>query len=50
MSSVFQFLEIQHTDPENKPAFVPIDEFGEIYGEYEQQQAAGGVRGYLLIE
>ena len=39
MSNVFQFLEIQRTEPDNKPAFVRVDEFVEIYGEYEQQAA-----------
>ncbi|HKJ53371.1 MAG TPA: FAD-dependent oxidoreductase [Gammaproteobacteria bacterium] len=40
MSNVFQFLEIQRTDPDKKPTFARVNEFGEIYGEYEQQQAA----------
>ena len=40
MSNVFQFLEIQRTDPDKKPTFVRVNEFGEIYGEYEQKQAA----------
>jgi glutamate synthase (NADPH/NADH) small chain len=40
MSNVFQFLEIQRTDPDKKPTFVRVNEFGEIYGDYEQQQAA----------
>ncbi|MGD2172533.1 MAG: FAD-dependent oxidoreductase [Gammaproteobacteria bacterium] len=40
MSNVFQFLEIQRSDPDKKPTFVRVNEFGEIYGEYEQQQAA----------
>ena len=40
MSNTFQFLEIQRTDPGKKPAFVRVNEFGEIYGDYEQQEAA----------
>jgi len=40
MSNVFHFLEVQRTDPDKKPTFVRVNEYGEIYGEYEQQQAA----------
>jgi len=40
MSNVFQFLEVQRADPGKKPAFVRVNEFGEIYGEYQQQEAA----------
>ena len=40
MPNVFQFLEVQRTDPGKKPAFVRIKAFGEIYGDYEQQEAA----------
>ena len=40
MSKAFQFLEVQRSDPGKKPAFVRVTEFGEIYGEYEQQEAA----------
>ncbi len=40
MANVFQFLEVQRTDPGKKPAFVRVKEFGEIYGDYEQQEAA----------
>jgi glutamate synthase (NADPH/NADH) small chain len=40
MPNVFQFLEVQRADPGKKPAFVRVNEFGEIYGEYEQQEAA----------
>jgi glutamate synthase (NADPH/NADH) small chain len=40
MPNVFQFLEVQRTDPGKKPAFVRVKEFGEIYGDYEQQEAA----------
>ena len=40
MPNVFQFLEVQRTDPGKKPAFVRVTEFGEIYGDYEQQEAA----------
>ena len=40
MSNVFQFLEVQRTDPGKTPAFVLVNEFGEIYGDYQQQEAA----------
>ncbi len=40
MANVFQFLEVQRADPGKKPAFVRVNEFGEIYGDYEQQEAA----------
>ena len=40
MSNVFQFLEVQRTDPGKKPAFVRVNVFGEIYGDYQQQEAA----------
>ena len=40
MPNVFQFLEVQRTDPGKKPAFVRVKEFGEIYGDYQQQEAA----------
>jgi len=40
MPNVFQFLEVQRADPGKKPAFVRVNEFGEIYGDYEQQEAA----------
>jgi glutamate synthase (NADPH/NADH) small chain len=40
MPNAFQFLEVQRTDPGKKPAFVRVREFGEIYGDYEQQEAA----------
>ena len=40
MSNAFQFLEVQRSDPGKKPAFVRVNEFGEIYGDYEQQEAA----------
>ena len=40
MAKAFQFLEIQRSDPGKKPAFVRVTEFGEIYGDYEQQDAA----------
>ena len=40
MPNAFQFLEVQRTDPGKKPAFVRVTEFGEIYGDYEQQEAA----------
>ena len=48
MPNVFQFLEVQRTDPGKKPAFVRIKEFGEIYGDYEQQEAEG-ILDYLEI-
>jgi len=38
MSNVFQFLEVQRTDPGKTPAFVRVNEFGEIYGDYQQQE------------
>ena len=40
MANVFQFLEVQRADPGKKPAFVRVNEFGEIYGDYAQQEAA----------
>ena len=40
MSNAFQFLEVKRSDPGKKPAFVRVTEFGEIYGEYEPQEAA----------
>ena len=40
MANVFQFLDVQRTDPGKKPSFVRVTEFGEIYGDYEQQEAA----------
>ena len=40
MSNAFQFLEVQRADPGKKPAFARVNEFGEIYGDYEQQEAA----------
>ncbi len=40
MPNVFQFLEVQRTDPGKKPVFVRVTEFGEIYGDYGQQEAA----------
>jgi len=39
MPNVFQFLEVQRADPGKIPAFVRVKEFGEIYGEFEQQEA-----------
>ena len=39
MPNVFQFLEVQRADPGKVPAFIRVKEFGEIYGEYEQQEA-----------
>ncbi len=52
MPNVFQFLEAQRADPGKKPALVRVNEFGEIYGDYEQQVVlAGGdmVRGSDLV-
>ena len=46
MSRVFQFPEIRRTDPDKKPTFARIGELGEIYGEYEQQQAAEDILLY----
>jgi len=40
MANVFQFLEVQRANPGKKPVFVRVTEFGEIYGDYEQQEAA----------
>ena len=40
MPNVFQFLEVQYTDPGKKPAFVRINEFDEICSNYEQLEAA----------
>lgn len=40
MSNVFQFLEVQRTDPVKKTAQDRVKEFGEIYTAYSQQQAA----------
>jgi glutamate synthase (NADPH/NADH) small chain len=40
MANVFQFLEVQRADPGKTPAFVRVNEFGEIYGDYGQQEAA----------
>ena len=40
MSNAFQFLEVKRSDPGKKPAFVRVTEFGEIYGDYEHQEAA----------
>ncbi len=39
MSNVFQFLEVQRTDPGKTPALARVNEFGEIYGDYQQQEA-----------
>ncbi len=40
MSNVFQFLEVQRTDPEKISAPSRVKEFDEIYSSYGQQQAA----------
>ena len=46
MPNVFQFLEVQRTDPGKKPAFVRVKEFGEIH---EGRQAAEGILDYLEV-
>ena len=48
MPNVFQFLEVQRTDPGKKPAFVRVKESGAIYGDFEQQEAEG-ILDYLEI-
>ncbi len=40
MANTFQFLEVQRSDPGKLPAFKRVQEFGEIYGDYAQQEAA----------
>ena len=40
MPNVFQFLEVQRTDPVKKTAQNRVKEFDEIYNAYGQQQAA----------
>lgn len=40
MLNVFQFLEVQRTDPDKKPAHNRVVEFDEIYTRFNQQQAA----------
>ena len=40
MANVFQFLDQQRADPAKKPAASRIVEFGEIYTDFGQQQAA----------
>ncbi len=40
MSKVFQFLEVNRANPGKKEATARVLEFGEIYGDYEQQEAA----------
>ena len=40
MSNVFQFLEVQRTDPDKKAAQSRVVEFNEIYTNFNQQQAA----------
>jgi glutamate synthase (NADPH/NADH) small chain len=40
MANTFQFMEVQRSDPGKTPAFVRVKEFGEIYGDYQQQEAA----------
>ncbi len=40
MANTFQFMEVQRSDPGKTPAFVRVKEFGEIYGDYEQHEAA----------
>ena len=40
MSNVFQFLEVQRTDPAKKPAPGRVKEFTEIYTDFNQKDAA----------
>jgi len=40
MSNLFQFLEVQRTDPDKKPVQSRVVEFDEIYTDFNQQQAA----------
>ena len=40
MANVFQFLEVQRTDPQKKPAPERVREFNEIYTNFNQQDAA----------
>ncbi len=40
MSNLFQFLEVQRTDPDKKSAQCRVVEFNEIYADFNQQQAA----------
>ncbi len=40
MSNVFQFLEVQRTDPDKKPAQSRVIDFDEIYTNFNRQQAA----------
>ena len=40
MSNLFQFLEVQRTDPDKKPVQSRVVEFDEIYHDFNQQQAA----------
>lgn len=40
MPNVFQFLDVQRTDPEKKSALTRVKEFTEIYSQFDQQDAA----------
>ena len=40
MANVFQFLEVQRTDPPKKPAPERVREFNEIYTDFNQRDAA----------
>ncbi|MEK6749459.1 MAG: FAD-dependent oxidoreductase [Pseudomonadota bacterium] len=40
MANPFQFLQTQRKDPQKKPAKVRIKEFGEIYGQFDGDNAA----------
>ncbi|MFA9420826.1 MAG: FAD-dependent oxidoreductase [Gammaproteobacteria bacterium] len=40
MANVFQFLEVQRTDPQKKPVPERVREFNEIYTNFNQQDAA----------
>jgi glutamate synthase (NADPH/NADH) small chain len=40
MANVFQFLDVQRTDPDKKPAGDRVKEFAEIYHSFDMRQAA----------
>ncbi len=44
MPNVFQFMEEQRRDRDQKPAFLRTREFGEIYREYQQQESGGDMQ------
>ncbi len=41
MANNFQFLDLPRQDPDKKPAAVRIQEFNEIYGQFDREWAAG---------